>query len=577
MLSQITQKKIKSKLYDIYQTTSSKNYINSYYEEISQLIKRFNKKNRSKKIRISEKTTMVICYGDSLYSKSQKFSINNIQKFYNKRLNNYFDTIHFLPFYPSSSDSGFAVKDHYKIDKRIGNWSNIKKISKNNNIMADIVINHSSARGLWFKNFLKEKRPGKDYFLKVNNKFDISKVIRPRDHKLLKKINIFNKNEFLWRTFSPDQLDLNYKNPAVLIRFIKIMINLINNGVNIFRLDAIAYLWKESGTKCINLKKTHEIIKLIRIICNSLKIQTLIVTETNLPEQENLSYFGKNDEANLIYNFSLPPLLIQAFLFENSSYLNKWSKKLLKTKLGNCYLNFIASHDGIGIRPTEGIFNDKTLKNFLTRLKKNGSKFSYRKINKNKKKVYEANITVFDALKITDFDKIGKFSLERYISAHAIMISLDGVPAIYFNSLFGTSNDEAKFVITGNNRDINRYKWNMENIFRKLKNKESKERVFYDKMTKLLDIRKKQKAFHPNAPRFNIKNSAKIYAFKRVSLDKKQTIICITNLSSKKQISQLSGKYKGWKNLIGPKIKSINKKFFELAPHETVWISNVYN
>ena len=262
-----------------------------------------------------------------------------------------------------------------------------------------MVINHSSARGLWFKNFLKKKEPGKDYFLTVDSKFNTSNVVRPRDHKLLKKIKIFKKSDYLWRTFSPDQIDLNFKNPSVLIQFIKIMLHLINNGVTIFRLDAIAYLWKENGTKCINLKQTHEIIKLLRNVINLLNIQTKIITETNLPEKENLSYFGKNDEANWIYNFSLPPLLIHAFLFENSSYLNKWCKNLPNTKNGNCYLNFIASHDGIGIRPTEGLLNKKTLNNFLKRLKKNGSKFSYRKIHNKIKKVYEANITVFDALK----------------------------------------------------------------------------------------------------------------------------------------------------------------------------------
>ena len=186
----------------------------------------------------------------------------------------------------------------------------IKKFSKKNDVMADVVINHSSARGLWFKNFLKEKKPGKDYFLTVNSNFNVSKVIRPRDHQLLKKINIFKKSEYLWRTFSPDQLDMNFKNPAVLLRFIKIMINLINHGVTIFRLEAIAYLWKESGTKCINLRETHEIIKLLRIVCSLLNVESIIVTETNLPEKENISYFGNADEANWIYNFSLPPLLI---------------------------------------------------------------------------------------------------------------------------------------------------------------------------------------------------------------------------------------------------------------------------
>ena len=211
-------------------------------------------------------------------------------------------------------------------------------------------------------------------------------MVRPRDHRLLKKIKIFKRPEYLWRTFSPDQIDLNFKNPSVLIQFIKIMIHLINNGVTIFRLDAIAYLWKENRTKCINLKQTHQIIKLLRIIINLLNIQTTIITETNLPEKENLSYFGSNDEANWIYNFSLPPLLIHAFLFENSSYLNKWSKNLPNTKSGNSYLNFIASHDGIGIRPTEGLFNEKTLKNFLKRLKKMVQNFHIEKYKINLKK-----------------------------------------------------------------------------------------------------------------------------------------------------------------------------------------------
>ncbi len=572
MLTQKDQKTIRSKLDNIYKIFLSKKDIDYFEKEIVQIIKQFNKKNPKKKKSISEKTTLVICYGDSIYSEKNK-SIRVFKNFFQKKLKNYFNTIHFLPFYPSSSDSGFAVKDHYKIDSKLGNWFDIKSFSKKSDIMADMVINHSSARGLWFKNFLKAKRPGKDYFLTIDSKFNTSKVVRPRDHKLLKKIDIFNKTDYLWRTFSPDQLDLNFKNPAVLLRFIKIMINLINHGVTIFRLDAIAYLWKESGTKCINLNKTHEIIKLLRVISGLLNTQTLIVTETNLPEKENLSYFGKNDEANWIYNFSLPPLLIHAFLFENNSYLYNWSKKLPRSKNGNCYLNFIASHDGIGMRPTEGLLSSKALKDFLFRLKKNGSKFSYRKIQNKSKKIYEANITVFDALKKTNYDN-GKFSFERYISAHSIMIAFEGVPAVYFNSIFGTSNDEAKFVITGNNRDVNRYKWNLKNISNKLNNKDSKEYYFYKKISNLLSIKKKQKAFHPNASRENINLGPKIFCFKRESINKKQTIICITNLSSKIQYLKLSKKFLKYKDLLGSKIFFTIDKRIKLDPCQTMWLSN---
>jgi len=572
MLPQKDQKKIRSKLNNIYKVILSKKDINKFENEIIQLIKNFNKKNLQKKKNITEKTSILICYGDNVFS-NKKSSIKIFQTFFQKKLKKFFNTIHFLPFYPSSSDSGFAVRDHYKIEKKLGNWSDIKKISKSNNIMADVVINHSSARGLWFRNFLKNKKPGKDYFLTVDTKFDTSKVIRPRDHKLLKRINIFNKKEYLWRTFSADQLDLNFKNPSVLLRFIKIMFNLINHGVTIFRLDAIAYLWKESGTKCINLEQTHEIIKLLRIICNYLNVGTIIVTETNLPEKENLSYFGKNDEANWVYNFSLPPLLIHAFLFENSSYLNKWSEKLPITKNGNSYLNFISSHDGIGIRPTEGIFSKKILNNFIKRLTKNGSKFSYRKVKNKSKKIYEANITVFDALKKSDYDPKGKFFLERYISAHSIMISFEGIPAIYFNSLFGKSNDEAKYIITGNNRDVNRYKWNYKNILKKLDDKNSKQSIFYQKISTLLSVKGKQKAFHPNASRHNVNLGSKIFSFKRTSINKEQTIICITNLSSKFQTAGLNRIYHNWNNLIGSKIE-IKNKLLILKPYETIWLSN---
>ena len=266
--------------------------------------------------------------------------------------------------------------------------------------------------------------------------------------------------------------------------------------------------------------------------------------------------------------------MIHAFLFENSSYLTKWSKKLPSTKPGNNYLNFIASHDGIGMRPAEGILNNKTIKNFLNRLKKNGSKFSYRKIKNKSKKVYEANITVFNALKKSDFDTDGKFYFERYVSAHAIMISFEGVPAIYFNSLFGTSNDEAKYIITGNNRDINRYRWNQKVILNNLKSSKSKQSIFYKNLTNLLGIKMRQKAFHPNALRTTLNMGSKIFCFQRTSIDKKQSIICISNLSSKNKTIKLKKNIVKYKDLIDPKTEFKNKNFLTLKPFQTVWLRN---
>ena len=438
--------------------------------------------------------------------------------------------------------------------------------------MADVVINHSSSRGLWFKNYLRNNSPGKNYFFTVNKKFNSKNVVRPREHRLLKKVNIFGENRYLWRTFSNDQIDLNFKNPKVLIRFIKIIINLINHGVNIFRLDAIAYLWKESGTKCINLKQTHEIIKILRIVCNSLNKPAIIVTETNLPENENISYFGNNDEANWIYNFSLPPLLVHSLLFEDSRKITSWSKKLPQNKLGNSYLNFIASHDGIGMRPVEGLLNKDAINKMFKRLKKNGGEFSFRKVQGKSKKVYEANITLFNAFQKTDTDPKGKYHYARYLCAHAIMISFEGIPAVYFNSMFGTSNDINKYIISNNKRDLNRYKWSAERLNKLLKNKNSKHYLIYEEITNLLNIKRKNKAFHPNALRKTMNFGPKIFAFKRISLDKKQTVMCISNLSSKTQNIKIQLKNKKYKELIIG--TTISKNNFVLDPFQTIWLSN---
>ena len=279
MNSSEIRNQINLKLRKIYKPNFTNQDLLSFTDEIVQTISKSNKiKNSKKNFNLSEKTSLLICYGDSVLGTKTNKSIAEFKKFHKKYLSKFFNCVHFLPFYPSSSDSGFAVKDHYKIDPRLGNWSDIKSFSKNSFIMADVVINHSSSRGLWFKNYLRNNSPGKNYFFSVNKKFNSKNVVRPREHRLLKKVNIFGENRYLWRTFSNDQIDLNFKNPKVLIRFIKIIINLINHGVNIFRLDAIAYLWKESGTKCINLKQTHEIIKILRIVCNSLNKSAIIVT-----------------------------------------------------------------------------------------------------------------------------------------------------------------------------------------------------------------------------------------------------------------------------------------------------------
>ena len=565
----------------IYRSIISEEKTLEYSKKINKLINIYKDKEpkNSTKDYWSENTILLITYADSINRGLSGKTLNDFGKFYKQYLEKFINSIHFLPFFPSSGDGGFSVKNHNDVDKAYGTWEDIQSLSKKANIMTDLVLNHSSSKGDWYKNFLDDKNPGKNYFYVVDKNYDCSKVVRPRDHDLLTEIELQNKKKFLWCTFSHDQIDLNFKNPDVLLEFIRLILKLSSYGIKIFRLDAVAFIWKQPGTTCLNLSQTHEIIKLLRDIVDQLDKNLIIVTETNLPKQENLSYFGKNDEAHWIYNFSLPPLIVNTFLFEDSVALTKWSMKMPPAQLGNAYLNFIASHDGIGMRPAEGVLSDKEIKKMLQRLKKNGSKFSMRKLSNNEEKVYEANISLFNALQFTDSDLKGKFALKRFIAAHCIILAIEGVPAFYFNSLFATKNDEETFASTGVKRNLNRYKWHYSTLVNLIKTNNTIEKNCYETFKKLISIRKIQPAFHPNATQFTLNLDKNIFAVWRQSRDRKQSIFALTNVSSKtiklnaNKINLIDDER--WFDLLSQETKITDDQYIKLMPFQSLWITNL--
>ena len=565
----------------IYRSIISEEKTLEYSKKINKLINIYKDKEpkNSTKDYWSENTILLITYADSINRGVSGKTLNDFGKFYKQYLEKFINSIHFLPFFPSSGDGGFSVKNHNDVDKAYGTWEDIQSLSKKANIMTDLVLNHSSSKGDWYKNFLDDKNPGKNYFYVVDKNYDCSKVVRPRDHDLLTEIELQNKKKFLWCTFSHDQIDLNFKNPDVLLEFIRLILKLSSYGIKIFRLDAVAFIWKQPGTTCLNLSQTHEIIKLLRDIVDQLDKNLIIVTETNLPKQENLSYFGKNDEAHWIYNFSLPPLIVNTFLFEDSVALTKWSMKMPPAQLGNAYLNFIASHDGIGMRPAEGVLSDKEIKKMLQRLKKNGSKFSMRKLSNNEEKVYEANISLFNALQFTDSDLKGKFALKRFIAAHCIILAIEGVPAFYFNSLFATQNDQETFASTGVKRNLNRYKWHYSTLVNLIKTNNTTEKNCYETFKKLISIRKIQPAFHPNATQFTLNLDKNIFAVWRQSRDRKQSIFALTNVSSKtiklntNKINLIDDEQ--WFDLLSQETKITDDQYIKLMPFQSLWITNL--
>ena len=514
----------------------------------------------------------LITYLDTFYNNDEK-NIQTLEQVLNTYLQDNVSIIHLLPFFPYSSDDGFAVIDYLKIKKGLATWSDIKKLSLKYKIMADLVINHCSSQSEWFQQFLNNQLPGKNYFLDYKDNFDTSKIVRPRSHDLLQIFKTKKSEKFVWCTFSRDQVDLNFKNKDVLIEFLKIIKFYLDQGISILRLDAVAFLWKKLGTNCINLNETHEIIKLFRLLLDASSQKTFLITETNLPNKENLDYFGNGNEAQLIYNFSLPPLILYSMLYGNSTILRKWLMSMPPPMEGTTYFNFIASHDGIGIRPAEGLISEKNIKAILRRMKEFGGEVSYRKVE-NKNKPYEINIALIDALKGT-IDNLDNFQIERFICAHAIMLSLEGIPAIYVHSFFGTENDYSGMQSTKQKRSINRKRYDLKDLRNKM-NKKTINSAVLKQLNSLISIRKKQPAFHPNATQFTLNLGEKIFALWRQCQNRKQSIFVLCNITSQKQpvdLNEINLIFnKNWIDLISN--KKIESKKISLKPYQTMWISN---
>ncbi|MEM7466911.1 MAG: sugar phosphorylase [Pseudomonadota bacterium] len=517
----------------------------------------------------------LITYADTI--SDDNTPLKSLKIFLDNYLKDAISTVHILPFYPYSSDDGFAVIDYSSVNESHGSWEDIEAIADNYKLMADLVINHASARSRWFENFKRGEIPGKDYFISVPANTDVSQVVRPRTSSLLTEVKTPDGKKHVWCTFSADQVDMNFANPDVLVEFVKIISLYLDKGVRWFRLDAVAFLWKELGTACIHLPQTHEIIKLIRLLIESRHDDAVIITETNVPNRENLTYFGNANQAHLIYNFSLPPLMVHTLISEDCRHLKTWLMSMPPPQQGSCYLNFLASHDGIGVRPLEGLLSEEETTNMLDTMQAFGGAIAYRELN-GERKPYEINITLFDALAGSINGEPDAHQIARFICAHTIMLALEGIPALYIHSLFGTENDHARVEHTGRLRSIKRHIWQKDELENQLKDSGTHTQKIFTALTHLIAVRKQQAAFHPNATQFTLHLGTNIFGFWRQSIDRQQSIFAVHNVTSQAQVITLSDlnliDMEQWYDLIsGQRIGDIRGEI-SLGPFEAVWLTN---
>ena len=526
----------------------------------------------------SQRDIALITYGDSIVDGGSK-PLKVLRDFCEKWLANCVTWVHILPFFPWTSDDGFSVLDYSSVNQALGDWNDINDIATDYRLMADLVLNHCSSRSAWFDNFKQGIDPGRGYFFTKGSSFDVSRVVRPRTSDLTMPVVTWEGEQQVWCTFSHDQVDFDFSNPDVLLEFTRIIRLYLDRGIRIFRLDAVAFTWKRSGTTCINLPEAHDLVRLLRSLIEWVQPDAIIITETNVPNIENLAYFGQRDEAHCIYNFALPPLLIHTLVEADSSRITRWLMSMPPAILGTTYFNFLASHDGIGLRPVEGLLSEGELDSMIDRLQENGALLSWREHADGTRTVYEVNVSLFDA-----FKHIGEavdLTLERMILAHAILLGLEGVPAIYLHSFLATNNDLSRVENTGHNRAINRHQWALDELTGLLNDAKSQHARCLQAIKQLIDTRQGQPAFHPNATQFTLNCGRSIFGFWRQSPDRAQSIFCLYNVTpTSTTIAAASLNLVGsdsWRDLISGEIVDLfsENPTIELAPYQAVWLTNM--
>lgn len=477
----------------------------------------------------SQKDVLLITYGDMI-THPGKSPLHAQHEFLKHHLADLISIVHLLPFFPYSSDDGFSVIDYMEVDPKLGTWEDVRRYNESFRVMYDFVLNHCSRESKWFKEFLTDGIPECNYFVTANPADDTSLVVRPRATPLLHKVDTRRGERWVWCTFGSDQVDVNFKEPDLLFEYLEILLTYLKEGVNVLRLDAVTYLWKELGTDCVHLPQTHEVVKLLRDIVDYMKPGTIILTETNVPHQENISYFGQGDEAHMVYQFSLPPLLLHALLRSDSTHLQQWMASLPELPAKQTFLNFTASHDGIGVRPLQGIISDEEIESLAKEMQGKGGQVSYKTNADGSQSPYELNITYYEALCLPEAPE-SELSLQRFMCSQAIMLSMKGVPAIYFHSLFASRNWLVGFEQTQRARSLNRKKFTLNEVIELLEDQECVSSQAFTQFKTLLRIRKRISGMHPNAEQCVLKTRPQVLAFDRLNEKKQVVLRCIFNVS----------------------------------------------
>jgi len=536
--------------------------------------------------RFTERDLVLITYGDLLNSKDHSPLATLAHMLESRpRLRGIVNTLHILPFFPYSSDKGFAVIEFKTVDQKLGSWRDIEEMGKRYKLMFDGVFNHASSMSPEFQEFLNGHPDFKDIVITFKSPDELTPderrlIVRPRTSDILTKFDSIDGPIYVWTTFSPDQVDLNYKNPGVLIFIIETLLLYVRRGADNIRLDAVTYIWSEPGTRCVHMDEAHEIIKLFRDILNLVAPKVALTTETNVPHKENISYFGNgSDEAQMVYNFALPPLVLHTFYLEDATALTGWAMDLKYFSDTSTYFNILDTHDGVGLMGVKDILQKEDIDFIIEKAREHGAFISYKTGAEGNKEPYEINTTWFSALNHDNSNEDIAFQVKRFVASRSIALVLRGVPGIYFHGLIGTCNDTEAVLETKSKRDINRKVIDLKTLDKEQKDPHSKISHITQQLARILDIRVRQSAFHPSGNQHVLSVSPNVFAVLRVSPNARQHILALTNITNRVShievpLALLNTQEIQWYDLVSTKQwrAQDQKLIITLQPYDVFWL-----
>ena len=407
--------------------------------------------------------------GPQLIAYADRFggSVRGLHRLLDGPLRGAFDGVHILPFFLpyDGADAGFDPVDHTSVDPRLGDWPDVAALAAEHTVMADVIVNHVSARSEQFHNLVArgQDSPWAPMLLTFGSVFpdgateeDLTRIYRPRPGLPFTLHVLGGRPRLVWTTFTAEQIDLDITHPLAWEYLTRVVTSLTAAGVRMLRLDAVGYAGKRAGTDCFLTKEAYEVMDRLTALAHEHGAAILVEVHGHHTQQVELAR-----KVDLVYDFALPPLVLHALTAADTGPLSAW----LDIRPDNA-VTVLDTHDGIGVVDVgtsplvpgaPGLLSAEQIDALVETIHTNsrgGSRAATGAAASNLD-LYQVNCTFYDALGGND---------RAYLLARLLQLFVPGIPQVYYVGLLAGTNDLDLLSRTGVGRNVNRHYYDNREI-----------------------------------------------------------------------------------------------------------------